>query len=223
MAKKDFKQKFNEMMGRYSNNEKKYEDAHEAKQQEIIDIQTDIQEKESHVSALHKMKALGDVSEDAYKVEKDELDRLKEKKDQLHEDMELMVKYKTDDAKAIVEAMEEEQAEHAEEKRQEYEEVKAEILQAKLQYLESLQQLSQRYKEYKKPSSKIGRLKEQLGIKKDSYVGDTYSEIGQVFAGTEPIAVEVLNGEAHEVMQFGNINSHLRSAVKQKQEQGFLK
>ncbi|MCA1024284.1 hypothetical protein [Halobacillus litoralis] len=223
MVKKNFKQKFADMLGKYDQTEKEYEKALEDKQEQIIVIQGEIQEKESHVSALHKRKVLNKGSEEDFEKAKSELDKLKEKKAEYHSDMELMQKYKVDDAKIIVESMEADQAEHGEEKKQEYEEIKAEILQAKLQYMESLQELSERYKEYKKPSGVISHLKEKLGIEK-AYGGDTYGEIGLIFAGGgEPIAVEVLNPEAHEAIQHENIDSKLKAAVKLKQEQGYLK
>ncbi|WP_369355882.1 hypothetical protein [Lysinibacillus capsici] len=163
--------------------EGQYMQALERKEEQLLMLQGELQEKEAMLTDMHKMKLLGDVSEEFYDEEKQKVDALKAKFREAQTEIQLIQDYKTGDVKAVLEEMEATADKFSAEQLQEIKKLQDGLLQAKYEYIQALVDAGKAYDELIAPKRKIAGLREKLGMKKDSYISAGYEVLGMIHTG----------------------------------------
>lgn len=145
--------------------EASYMKAFEQKEEQLLSMQSDLQEKELILKDMHKMKLLGEVSEDFFEGEQAKVEAFRKKYQEAQSELQLIQEYKTDDVKAILEEMEQVSDEHATEYSNEIEAIRKDLLKAKREYLIKLADAGQAYDKLVAPKNKIYHLSERHGVK----------------------------------------------------------
>lgn len=173
---------FDGLFAKVDKTEASYMKAFEQKEEQLISMQSDLQEKEMMLKDMHKMKLLGEVSEDFFEGEQAKVEAFRKKYQEARSELQLIQEYKTDDVKAILEEMEQVSDEHATEYSNDIEAIKQDLLKAKREYLMKLADAGQAYNKLVAPKNKIYYLGEKVGIKKRP-ASPAYDALGMIHLG----------------------------------------
>jgi Skp family chaperone for outer membrane proteins len=94
--------KFEGLFKKVTTTEEKYKQALERKQEQLIALQAELQEKEFMLKDMQKMKLLGDISEASFDAEKEKVETLRNKISEAQKELQLIETYKTEDVKAFL-------------------------------------------------------------------------------------------------------------------------
>ncbi|MGM0835414.1 MAG: hypothetical protein ACQEV7_04610 [Bacillota bacterium] len=206
------------------NTEVRYEQAMERKQEEIIQLQLDLKEASTIHAEFHKMKLLGDIQEEVYEVEKLKVEELQKKLQEAQKELHLIEEYKTTDIKAVVEELEAERGKASQDNQKEMEKLKLELMEAKLLYLHKMKESKEKYDTLVAPTRKLDMLKIKLGIKKNSYVSDSFQALNNYSianGGYEVLYLE--KPEIYNALAYGKIPERLEKLVQGGKDKGMLK
>lgn len=203
--------------------EARYEQALEKKQMDLIHLQAELQEKNVMLKDMHKMKLLGDVSEEAYKTEAEKVAVLQKAVQELQKEISMIEIYQTEDITALIEELDAEKQRVFKGNQKELEKIRLELLEAKLSYLNKMQEAKARYDELANPERKLDELKIKMGIKKNSYVSDSFEALNQyslVNGGYEFLRIE--QNEVHDALRYGKTPEKLNKIVQEAKEKGMI-
>lgn len=205
------------------NTEQRYEDALEKKQVELIELQGKLQHQLIMLKDLHKMKLLGDVSEETYQAEDEKVEKLQKHVQELQKEIQLIEVYKTEDIQAIIEELDVERSKAFGKHQVEIQKIKMELLEAKLNYLKKQTEARERYNELVTPERNLDQLKIKLGIKKVSYVSDSFEALSMVSVpngGVENMIVQL--NEVNEALRYGRTPEQLSKMVQDAIDKGII-
>ncbi|MFS0637895.1 hypothetical protein AB1K84_18490 [Mesobacillus foraminis] len=206
---------FEGLFKKASDTEERYEKALENKDAELLAVQAELQEKETMLKDMHKMKLLGDISESTYEAEKEKVEKLQKKLQEVKQELELIQVYKTDDVKAVLAEIEANNSDLNADTNKEIQKIKEEVLQAKHEYLSKLAEAGKKYNKAVNTNRRIDELKIKLGVKQTSYISDASSALQVISIGErghENLTVD--NTLVFDALHFGRIPSQLHEAVK---------
>ncbi|KOS67115.1 hypothetical protein AEA09_14780 [Lysinibacillus contaminans] len=212
--------KLNGLFDKVENTEASYMKALEKKEEEILKLSVDLQAKADMLKELHKETLKGTISKEAYEEERVEVEKLQAAIAEMQKEVQLIQVYENEDIHAVLEELEAERNVYSAGKRTEMRKIEMELLEAKLAYLEKMQEARAKYNEIVNPEVKIDALKIKLGMKQRSYVsgaGEVLNMIG-VGGGYEPLRVE--QSEVYNALAYGQLPSGLQSAVSKAREDG---
>jgi hypothetical protein len=101
--------------------------------------------------------------------------------------------------------------------------LKLELLEAKLIYLQKMQEAKEVYDSFIEPERKLDSLKIKLGIKKTSYVSDSFEALSQYSVangGYELLRVE--QNDVHEALRYGKAPERLQKVVQEAKDKGII-
>ncbi len=197
------------------NTEARYEQAMERKHEEIIQLQLELKEAAKIHAEFHRMKLLGDITGDVYETEKLKMEALQNKLKEAQNELHLIEEYKTTDIKALVKELEVERGKGSQDQQKEIENIKLELMEAKLLYLQKMKESKAKYDALVAPERKLDMLKIKLGIKKNSYVSDSYEALSKYSLANG--GYEFLKPEApeiYEALAYGRIPERLEKIVQ---------
>ncbi|MGG3926879.1 hypothetical protein ABET51_12850 [Metabacillus fastidiosus] len=224
MAKKNLLNTLQGLFSKVDETESRYMKALENKEDELIELQAVVQEKETMLTDMHKAKLLGDISEEAYNTAKGEVDVVKEKLQEVQREVQLIQEYKTDDIHAVIAEIETNASEYNAKQRKEIEKMQLEMLEAKLAYVEKMAEVSERYYKAIEPASKLQELKVQLGLQVRNYTSgchDALNFYGTASGGHEDLYIK--EKTVYDALSYGRIPYQLQKIVNQGKEKGLLK
>ncbi|MGE6630750.1 hypothetical protein [Bacillus sp. NPDC077027] len=163
--------------------EESYQKALEQKEEQLLQLQVELKDKEATYRDLHKLAMLGQVSEKTFEAEKQKFEQLKQKVAEAHKEVQLIQEYKTEDVHSILAELESERGEYGKEKQEEIRAIEKELLEAKLAYLSKMVEAKAKYDAITSPQRKLDALKIKLGMKQTSYVSDAYEALNLVSVG----------------------------------------
>jgi len=186
--------------------EASYEQAMERKQEELIQLQADLQEKEAILRDMHKETLLGSISESTYEAEKEKVEQLRHKVQEVQNELQLVETYKTEDLTSVLAEIEAEKAKYTKEQREAIAKLQADLQEAKVEYLQKLVKAREEYNSIVKPSRLLEQLKIKLGKQQNQYTVDAYEGLGFVSnpsGGIDTLFVE--KESVHEALSYGRI------------------
>lgn len=204
----------NKLFKKADQTEERYIQALEKKEEGLLALQLELKEETERLKGLHKMKLLGDVSEEHYDAEAEKVEKLQKKVVESQKEIQLIQEYKTEDIKSVIEELDEQKKKHFKEHAEELENLKTEVLEAKQKYLEALCKSRARYVEIVEPERKLDRLKIAVGIKKNSYISgshDTLNMISNGGGGHESLLVE--RKELYDALEYGRTSESLKRTI----------
>lgn len=180
MAKKTIKEMVTGFLGKIETTSAKYEGKLEEKQEEIIIVQAELQEATAKLKDFHKMKILGDISEETFNEQKKMVDMLQEKLQEVKTEVELIDTYKTEDVDVILAEINKVKPEFNKKQQEEIQKIKEELTEAKKQYTEKLVEIGDKYSKAVSANSKLESILIKFGKQTNSYLPDKYEIIGGV-------------------------------------------
>lgn len=206
--------KVNGLFKKSDETEARYEKALEAKEQEVIALQADLNEKQAMLKDMHKMKLLGDISESAYDAEKVKVQKLQTKYSEANKELQLIQEYKTDDLRGVLAELEADTSKYTAEKRAEIGAIQTELLEAKQAYIEKMVEAKAKYDTIINPERKLDALKIKLGIKKNSYISDAHSALSMVSVGAGYENLFIENPTVYNALSYGRTPTSLKRAIE---------
>lgn len=204
--------------------EARYEKALEEKEQSLLVLQSEIQDKQKEVTELHKMKLLGDITEETFDEKNESFLKLQAKYRQGQTEVEMIKQYKVADVTDILAELESTQKEHSAEETRAIRKLKMEALQAKEVYLKTLHDVANRYHKTTAPANKIKLMQQRLGLVKNVYIADSVESLNAIsVSGGGYVNLRVEQIEVFNSIKTGTINGEIRSALNEAKEQGLIK
>jgi hypothetical protein len=195
--------------------EASYMKALEQKEEQLLELQAELKEKELSYRDLHKMTMLGQVTQSTFEAEKVKYEQLQAKVAEVQKELTLMAEYRTEDVHAILAELEDNAGEYGKEKQKEIRAIEKELLEAKLVYIEKIIEARHKYKTIASPARKLDALKIKLGLKQTSYVSDAYEAMNLISVGNgghERLILE--QKELHDALAYGRKPDQLERFVK---------
>ncbi|WP_226619769.1 hypothetical protein [Cytobacillus firmus] len=195
--------------------EASYQKALEQKEEQLLELQLQLKDKETSFRDLHKMEMLGQVSKETYEAEKEKFEQLKAKVAEAQREVQLIEEYKTEDVHSILTELEADAGKYSAEKHKEIDAIKDDLLQAKLAYIERMVEARDKYNKIVSPARKLDALKIKLGIKQNSYVSDALSSLSLYSVpngGYENLLID--KGVVYDALSYGEVPSQLERLVK---------
>lgn len=207
---------FTGLFNKFDSTEKRYEEALEKKQEELIAVGTELAEKEKMFKDLERMYLLNDVSKETFDAEKEKIDNLKTRIKEIETEMGLIEEYKTDDLKTVLEELEATGKELSAGQQAEIFALKKSLIQAKYNYLKTIVEARKKYVELVTPNLKVEQLKDKLGIKNRLYYQSGAYDALHLYSanGRSYINLEVKTKDIHDALQYGRIDGILSQEVK---------
>lgn len=209
--------KMNGLFAKSDQTQERYQKALEEKEEALIALQAELQEKQFLLKDMHKMKLLGEVSESSFEAEKAKVDKLQAKYAEAHKELELIEEYKTEDVKTVIEQLDDARTKYAKEHYKEIETIRTELLEAKLTYIEAMAEAGRKYNEIINPERKLDALKIKMGIKKNSYISDAHSALSMVsipYGGYENLMID--NSTVHNSLLYGKTPESLTRLIEKR-------
>jgi Skp family chaperone for outer membrane proteins len=211
------------LFNKADNTEKRYEEALERKQAELVELQGNLQDQNFMLKDMHKMKLLGDVSEATYEAEAEKVQKLQKQVQELQKEVQLIEAYKTEDVKQVIEELDAERIKVNKKHQGELNKLQLELLQAKQDYLNKMLEAREKYNQLIEPTKKLDEMKIKLGLKSMSYVSDSFEALVQhsvPSGGYESVRVE--QGEVHDALRCGRTPERLNKIITEAKEKGIL-
>jgi len=201
-----------------------WESALENKQDELLEIQVELQAKLESTGELKRMVLLGEVTEETFASEQQKLDSLEAKKTRILKDMELIQQYKTDDLQAVYNELEESKKVSVSEADKETDKLCYELLQAKLEYLQKMVEVSERYNKLAEPERLFQQIKIAMGKQKQVYLSGSHEALHQVgTAGGSYIGLSVEQDAVYNALGLQQVSDTLLREVENGKKKGFIK
>ncbi|WP_404347484.1 hypothetical protein LG311_17830 [Sutcliffiella horikoshii] len=195
--------------------EARYIEAQERKQDEILQTQLELSEATTIHKDMHKMYLLNQVSEETYEVEKLKVEALQKKLVDLQRDMQIITEYQREDVLEVIAELEAEKAKGGKEYHAEMDQLKLDLMEAKLVYLQQMKQAKEKYDVLVSPTRKIDMLKIKLGMKKNSYISDSFDALNSfsfVNGGHESLIVTL--PEVSNSLGYGRTPENLEKLIQ---------
>ncbi|MFC6040119.1 hypothetical protein ACFPYN_11875 [Paenisporosarcina macmurdoensis] len=202
----------------------RYEKALQEKEQSLLVLQSEIQNKQKEVTELHKMKIFGDITESFFDEKNEAFLKLQAKYRQSQTEVEMIKQYGISDVTELMAEIETTRKEHSVEESKAIRALKVEALQAKETYLKTLHDVGIRHNKAIAPSIRFQHLQKRLGLVKNVYITDTFESLNTISVnngGYVNLRVEQI--EVHEAIKAGTMNGDLRRVLKEARENGTLK
>jgi hypothetical protein len=223
MAKKNFLQVLEGLFSKVDTTESSYEKALEEKEEQLIILQADYQEKQKMVSLMHRDVLKGLLGDKQYKKEKAFLEELAGVLQELKKEIQLIREYKTDDVLNIIEEIDAVSKKNLAEHQSEIEKIKLELMQSKLVYFKAMAKAREKYNAIVSPTRKLDALQIQFGIKKNSYVSGSHDALN-VYAlsngGHEFLPVQQY--DVYQALEYGKTPEQLNKLVQAGKDKGLL-
>lgn len=201
-----------------------WEKALENKQDELLEIQVELQAKLESTGELKRMVLLGEVTEETFASEQQKLDSLEAKKTRILKDMELIQQYKTDDLQAVYTELEESKNKSVNEAYKETDKLRYELLQAKLEYLQKMAEVSKRYNKLTEPERLFQQIKIAMGKQKQVYLSGSHEALHQVgTASGSYIGLSVEQDAVYNALGLQQVSDMLLREVENGKKKGFIK
>lgn len=223
MAKKNFLKAFDGLFNKVDTTESRYQEALQKKEEALIELQAELQEKQMMLKDMHKMKLLGDISEATFDEYKADADKLQEKYQEAVKEVQLIKEYATEDVKTVLAELEAVKTDYSKEQNAEINKLRLELLDAKLTYLTKMKEARLKYGAIVTPEHKIEQLKIKLGLKQRHYLSGTHDALFQYSVpngGYENLLIQ--RQEVYNALSYGNVPSQLHGIVKDAKEKGIL-
>jgi hypothetical protein len=201
----------------------RYQEALEKHQEQLIQLQRELQEKNMLLKDMHKMKLLGDLSEATYEAEKEKVAVLQAKVQEVQKELRLIQLYETEDIHSIIAELDAEKSKVFKGNQMELEQIKLELMESKLVYLNKLKEAHMKYNELVAPERKLDSLKIKMGIKKNSYVSGSHDALSMYAVktgGHENLLVQ--QSEVYDCLEYGRTPERLNKIVTEAKEKGIL-
>ncbi|PWW20227.1 hypothetical protein DFO73_11641 [Cytobacillus oceanisediminis] len=215
----------NNLLGKIETTSERYEQTLEKKQEELIETQQKLQDAQFKLKDFHKMKVLGDITEEAYEAEAVTVKALTEKIETLHKEIGLIDTYKTEDVDAVLAEIKKAQAENVGEASNEVSQIKYKMQQAKLEYLQKIAEAREEYWKAVSTENRLNNILVKLGKKNQNYLSGAYEAIG--FAGYgngySTTNLMVQQNEVFDALNYGRLPSPTISAVEKGKKAGYIK
>lgn len=196
--------------------EGKYLQALERREEELIALQAELQEKEEMLKMMHKENLLGSISEASFDAEKSKVDTLQRKISEAQTELRLIETYKTEDVKAVLAELEATKKEYTQNERAEIHKIKEELLEAKLAYIEKMLEARKAYYRVMNPVYKIDALKGKLGLQQNHYLSDAHSALSMYSVPNGGYENLMVNNEiVHSALYLGQRPSQLVRLVSE--------
>lgn len=204
----------NGLFGKVDNTEKQYEKALEKKEESILVLQAELQDKQIEITELHKMKLLGEITEETYDKQNEKFLALQNKFNEAQKEIAIIQEYKRADVTELLEELKAKHIEHKETYHEEIREMQTELLQAKAEYLNKMKLMKERYDKTVEPVNNIQRLEQKLGLKQHVYTSSSHDGLNNIRVGSESfVNLQVNAPEIYEALQYGRINQHLQKVI----------
>ena len=215
--------KLNGLFKKADDTEARYEKALEAKELSLLVLQSEIQDKQIEITELHKMKLLGDITEETFDEKNESFLKLQEKYLQSQTEVAMIKEYKIADVKEILEELQSTQREYSASESAEVRKMKLELLEAKLTYLKKMREVATRYSKTVAPANRIQQLQYKLGLKKNVYIADTYETLSMYSVPNGGyVNLRVENHDIHSAISTGAVNGELHRIVTEARDKGII-
>lgn len=207
---------FNGLFNKFDTTEKRYEEALEKKQEELIAVGAELSEMQLKFKDLEKMFLLGDISESTYEAEKVMITQLQKRVQVIQNVMNLIKEYQTEDIQAVLAELEANRKEVNVERQAELKALEKEVLQAKYDYITKLIEAKDQYYELTGTDRKIEKLKEKLGMKNQSlYLSGSFEALSApAIEGGDYLSLRVDQKELHDALHYGKFDIRLQKEVE---------
>lgn len=207
-------EKLNAIFGKVDNIENRYEVAIEKKQESLILLQQELQDKKIQNEELKKMYLLAEIEESYFEENNQAFQLLQDKYNKALEEIDIMQKFKTDDVTTLLEEMKAKHKEHLASHHDEIREMQKELLQAKAEYLNKMAKMKERYDKTVEPVNNIQRLEQKLGLRQHTYTSSSHDGLNNIRVGeTSFVNLQVNAPEIFEALQYGKINQYLQQVI----------
>ncbi|MDF2039866.1 hypothetical protein P2R12_23270 [Cytobacillus oceanisediminis] len=213
-----FVDKLNKLFNKVDETEARYQKALEAKEEELLVLKAKLSEKEFMLKDMHKMMLLGDISEATFEAENKKVETLRNKVSAIKQELSLMESYKTEDVKAVLAELEEEHKKLSKEKDKELIILHMQLLEAKLNYLEKLSEVSAEYNKLSSPSYKLQALQQKLGLRNNVYASGAGEALNAISFENGYIPLRVEQNEVYDALAYKRVPSQLKRAVDKAKE-----
>jgi len=204
--------------------EARYEKALEDKEQSLLVLQKEIQDKQVELTDLHKMCLLGDLEQSYFDEKNDDFLKLQAKYRQGQTEVEMIKQYKVADVTEILEELQSTQKDYSASESAEVNKMKLELLEAKLNYLKKMREVATRYNKTLAPANRIKQMQYKLGLKKNVYIADTYESLSMYSVPNGGyVNLRIENPDIHNAITTGTVNGDLKRLVTDAREKGILK
>lgn len=215
--------KLNGLFTKVNETEERYESALEQKEQSLLVLQSEIQDKQKEVTELHKMKLLGDITEETFDEKNESFLKLQAKYRQGQKEVAMIQQYKVSDVSEILEELQATQKEYSASERREVYAMQMELLDMKVTYLKKMREVALRYNKTVAPATKIQMIQQRLGLKRNVYVAETVDALNMVsIANGGYVNLRVEQMDVYNAISTGGIDGQLNKLVKDAREKGLL-
>lgn len=206
--------KLNGIFGKVDNTEQRYEKALTDKEEFLLVLQLELAEKKNEITELHKMKILGDISEETYDKQNEKFLALQDKFNEAQHEITLIQQYKRADVTTLLEELKATQKEHQATHNQEIRQMQVELLEAKAEYLNKMKEMNERYRKTVEPHDKIQMLERKLDLKQHVYTSGSHESLGTISVGeAKYVSLRVDAPELFEALQYGKIDQQLQKNI----------
>lgn len=215
---------FDSLLGKVKSTEDGYLQAIERKQEQLVQLQGELFEKEKVLRDVHRSSLLGEVSEKTYQDHKVEVDTLKKQISDLHLEMQYIDAYKQSDVDDILEALHTAKGEYSAEQQAEIEKLRYELHQKKLEFFEAMVSAKERYDAIVQPVRTLESLKIKFGKQQNAYTSDAFQsliQIGYGSGGTDTLLLE--RADVYNALTLGKLPYQSVKIVEDGKQKGFLK
>jgi hypothetical protein len=168
-----------------------------------------------------KMKFLGDISDSAYETEKEKVEVLQAKVNDIKREMNLIQEYKREDIQEVIAELDTEKSRIFKNHNKEMEKIQLELMEAKLSYLNKMVEASNKYKELVEPSRKLDSLKIKMGLKNQSYISGSFEALHQYsVANAGYVQVSLSKPEIYDALEYGKKPEELNKIVQDAKKKG---
>ena len=206
--------KLNGLFKQVDAKEQRYEKALEQKEENLLVLQQEIQFKQIEVTDLHKMKLLGDITEETFDKQNQAFQLLQEKYNEMQKEVSLIQEYKRTDVVELLEELKATEKEHKATYYKEIQQMQMELLQAKAEYLNKLLEMKKRYDNTVEPVNNIQRLEQKLGLTQHVYTNGSHDGLNNIRVGEASyVSLRVDANEVFEALHSGEIDSRLQKII----------
>ena len=214
----------NGLFNKVDNTEQRYEKALELKEESVLVLQAEIQDKQIEITELHKMKVLGDISPATFDEKNEKFQLLKANYDEAKNEVALIQEFKNEDVMEILAELKATQREYSASEREAIKQMHLELLESKLAYLNKMNEVRERYNKTVAPSLRIQQLERKFIHKQNVYHSGSHETLHQYSVpGDGYIGLRVENPDVYNALSYGQIHSQLQKIVADAKAKGLLK
>ena len=215
--------KLNGLFTKMDNQEQRYEKALEEKEESLLVLQAEIQDKQIEINDLMKMKLLGDITESTFDEKNKKFQLLQEKYAEAQKEIQLIQEFKHEDVLEILEELKATQREYSPSQREAVNKMGLELLDAKLTYLNKMVEMRKLYSSTVSPSYKIQQIEQKLGLKQHIYYSGSHESLHQYSIGGSYINLRIDNPDVYNALSYGQIDGQLQHVVNDAKAKGTIK